>query len=502
MHPTAPADPTALFDLGNTLFARGRIEAAIQAFQQCLIAAPDNAGTHYNLGNTLLRAGRPVEAIEAYLCCIRLAPKFGPGYVNLADTLRRLGLLDQARWAAATGLELLAEVPEAQTCLASVLHDSAEYERAAALYRKALDQAPTPGTLTSLGNTLRAMGRLADALDAHERALAAAPGDAEVRFSRAITLLAAGDWERGFPEYEWRWQRRATPARAIGRPWNGEAPAGRTILLGRRAGAGRHAAIRPLRGAGGTARCHSRAGGSAGVGAAVQDNTRNRRNRAAAQALPPFDVQCPLLSLPRVFGTTLKTVPAEVPYLHPDPALVAAWRARLPDDGALRVGLCWASSAHADDAGARLIDRRRSIALAELAPLGSAGGVRFVSLQLGDAARQIAASGLDMLDAMAGVQDFADTAALVANLDLVISVDTAVAHLAGALGRPVWLLSRYDGCWRWLHGRDDSPWYPTMRIYRQERPLDWAGVTARVRRDLIALAGKAAPDVRLRSAAG
>ncbi len=128
--------------------------------------------------------------------------------------------------------------------------------------------------------------------------------------------------------------------------------------------------------------------------------------------------------------------------------------------------------------------------------------MRFVSLQLGDAARQIAASGLDVLDPMADVQDFADTAALVANLDLVISVDTAVAHLAGALGRPVWLLSRYDCCWRWLHGRDDSPWYPTMRIYRQERPLDWAGVTARVRRDLIALAGKAAPDVRLRSAAG
>ncbi len=290
---------------------RGRIEAAIQAFQQSLIAAPDNAGTHYNLGNTLLRAGRPVEAIEAYLRCVRLAPKFGPGYVNLADTLRRLGLLDQARWAAATGLALLADVPEAQTCLASVLHDSAEYERAAALYRQALEQAPTPGTLTSLGNTLRAMGRLADALDAHERALATAPGDAEVRFSRALTLLAAGDWERGFPEYEWRWHRRATPARAIGRWWNGEAPAGRTILLLAEQGLGdtlqfvRYAALAARQGA--------------TVVLEVQPELvrlfRTIPEIAEivphGQALPPFDVQCPLLSLPRVFGTTLETVPAE-----------------------------------------------------------------------------------------------------------------------------------------------------------------------------------------------
>jgi hypothetical protein len=189
-----------------------------------------------------------------------------------------------------------------------------------------------------------------------------------------------------------------------------------------------------------------------------------------------------------------------LPYLHSTATATAAWRSRLPDDGGLRVGLVWSGSAHTDDAGAHLIDRRRSLALAELAPLADIAGVRLVSLQqhLADQART-PPPGMALIDPMAEVADFADTAALVANLDLVISVDTAVAHLAGGLGRRVWLLSRYDGCWRWLHDRQDSPWYPGLRIYRQERPHDWSGVVARVRRDLASLAqrsvGRDAPAV-------
>ncbi len=222
-----------------------------------------------------------------------------------------------------------------------------------------------------------------------------------------------------------------------------------------------------------------------------------------AEPSAQFDVQCPLMSLPLLFGTTLETIPAAAPDLHPDPALVAAWKERLPDTGALRVGLRWAGARHIADAGARLIDQRRSLRLAELAPLADIGGVRFVSLQKGEPADELrdAPPGLDVLDPMPAVSDFAETAAIVASLDLVISVDTSVAHLAGALGRPVWLLSRFDGCWRWLHGRDDSPWYPTMRLYRQERPLDWGGVIGRVRRGLIALAGSAAPADRVPLAA-
>ncbi|HSU04548.1 MAG TPA: tetratricopeptide repeat-containing glycosyltransferase family protein [Acetobacteraceae bacterium] len=498
METAAPADAAALFDLGNSLLERGRAEAAIEAFRRCLLAAPDHPGANYNLGNCLLRVGRLVEAIEAYLGCVRKAPEFGAGYVNLADTLRRLGLLDQARWAAEHGLTLLPEMAEAETCLASVLHDSAQYERAAELYQRALERAPTAGTFTSLGNTLRAMGRVDQALEAHESAIATAPGDAEARFSRALTLLSAGDYGRGFADYEWRWLRSEGGARALGRWWKGEAPAGRTILL--------HAE----QGLGDTLQFIRYAPLVAGLGARVVVEVQPELVRLVGaipgvaeavphgQTLPPFDLHCPLMSLPRVFGTQLGTVPDRVPYLVADPEMMAAWRARLSQDGTMRVGLCWAGAAHADDVGARLIDQRRSIGLAGLRELSGIEGVRFISLQKaseGELSSPVTA------DWMEEVGDFADTAALVANLDLVISVDTAVAHLAGALGRPVWLLSRYDGCWRWLYGRDDSPWYPSMRIYRQEQPLDWNPVVGRIRRDLMVLAGSAAPADRLRGAA-
>jgi hypothetical protein len=211
---------------------------------------------------------------------------------------------------------------------------------------------------------------------------------------------------------------------------------------------------------------------------------------ACGDALPRFDVHCPLLSLPLAFATRLETVPATVPYLHVDPAQAASWRAKLPAEG-MRVGLVWAGAPHQDDAGAHLIDRRRSIGIRQLLRLADIPGIHLVSLQK-DAPEPVP-DALQLIDLMPSVEDFADTAALIAALDLVIAVDTSVAHLAGALGCPVWLLSRYDGCWRWLHGRDDSPWYPGMRIHRQERPCDWSAVIEHVRSDLLREAADAAP---------
>jgi Flp pilus assembly protein TadD len=497
------ADAATLFARGNTLQACGQTEAAIETFRQCLAAAPNHAGTRYNLGNALVSAGRPVEAVDSYLACLRLAPEFGPAYLNLAGALHRLGLPDQARWAAETGYRLLPDRPEAAGCLANVLHDLAVYEPAEALYRQALRVVPDhPGWLSSLGNTLRAVGRLPEALDAHERAVAAAPEDAEMRFSRAVTLLAAGDFSRGWREYEWRWMR--ATCRNRGPPWNGDAPGDRTILL--RAEQGLGDTLQFVRYAPAVAALGGRivlevqpalvrlCRGLPGIAEVVP------AGEAEAEPSVLFDAHCPLMSLPLLFGTTLETMPAAMPYLHADPASAAAWREQLPDAGVLRVGLCWAGARHTDDPGARLIDQRRSLPLAELAPLADIGGVQFISLQKGEAADQLLASpsGLAVVDPMPRVTDFVDTAAIVAGLDLVISVDTSVAHLAGALGRPVWLLSRYDGCWRWLHGRDGSPWYPTMRLYRQERPFDWTGVVGRLRRDLIALCESAAPGDRAR----
>jgi hypothetical protein len=397
-------------------------------------------------------------------------------------------------------------LPEAAGCLANVLHDLAFYEPAEGLYLQALRATPDhPGRLSSLGNTLRALGRLPEALEAHEQAVAAAPGDAEARFNRAVTLLSAGDFSRGWREYEWRWMR--TTRRKRGPWWKGDAPADRTILLHAEQGLGdtlqfvRYApAVAAL---GGRivlevqpplvrlCQCLS------GIAEVVPAGEAEREPSAT------FDAHCPLMSLPLLFGTTLETIPAAMPYLHPDPTLAAAWREQLPDAGVLRVGLCWAGARHTDDPGARVIDQRRSLHLAELAPLADIGRVQFISLQKGEAADQLRTPppGLDVVDPMPRVTDFADTAAIVAGLDLVISVDTAVAHLAGALGRPVWMLSRYDGCWRWLHGRDDSPWYPTMRLYRQQQPYDWTEVVGRLRQDLIGLRESAALGDRARLAA-
>jgi hypothetical protein len=193
--------------------------------------------------------------------------------------------------------------------------------------------------------------------------------------------------------------------------------------------------------------------------------------------LPAFDLHCPLLSLPGAFGTTLDTIPAVTSYLAADPALAADWRERLAGLDGLRVGLVWAGGQRL---GPRLaaVDRRRSITLDTMAPLGEVSGVNFISLQKGEPAVQAASPprGLALHDFKTDLHDFADTAALVEGLDLVISVDTAVAHLAGALGKPVWLLNRFDTDWRWLLNRDDSPWYPTLRQFRQPAPGDWNSV--------------------------
>jgi hypothetical protein len=195
-----------------------------------------------------------------------------------------------------------------------------------------------------------------------------------------------------------------------------------------------------------------------------------------------YDFFCPMFSLPRAFGTTLESIPAEVPYLRADPALTTSWASRLPPCHGTRVGLVWAGQARPWAEGFSALDNRRSIGLATLAPLASVAGLQLVSLQSGAPAAEIFenAPSLALVDVMGDVADFADTAAIIANLDIVVSVDTSVAHLAGAMGKPVFLLDRYDSCWRWLAGRDDSPWYPTLRIFRQTRMGDWAPVVARV----------------------
>jgi len=295
----------------------------------------------------------------------------------------------------------------------------------------------------------------------------------------AIVLLLAGRLADGWAESEWRWRRR--PELAMGftqRRWEGEPLDGRTLLIHAEQGIGSNIQF---------CRYVKRVPVGGRIVLAVQPSLvrlmagleTGAQVVAIGDALPPTDLRCPMLSLPRVLGTnSVGDIPADIPYLRADPVAVARWRRRTEALPGLRVGLVW----HGNPEDVRM-DRRRSMPLAHMAPLAEVPAVSLVSLQVGDAARQLSGSPLagTVHDWTAEFSDFADTAALIETLDLVIGVDTAVVHLAGALGKPVWLLNRFDTCWRWLLGRDDSPWYPTLRQFRQSSAGDWQGVMERVR---------------------
>jgi hypothetical protein len=299
-----------------------------------------------------------------------------------------------------------------------------------------------------------------------------------------MALLAQGELPAGWQEHEWRWATRQFSGghRHFAQPqWRGEAAEGRSLLVHAEQGFGdtlqfcRYvplAAARGLRVILQVPKPLSRLlCDLAGVDRLLTDG----------DALPQFDLHCPMLSLPLALQTTPATIPHDVPYLHADPALTAHWAMRLAATPTPRVGVAWAGNPRAQLLDAAAIGRVRSIAPERLAPVLQLPGPCFVSLQK-DGAPPPAA--FRLVDRMAEVQDFADTAALIANLDLILSVDTSVAHLAAALGKPVWLLNCFDPCWRWLVGRRDSPWYPTMRIYQQPGPGDWDPVVAEIVRDL------------------
>lgn len=337
----------------------------------------------------------------------------------------------------------------------------------------------------ALGLCCRDVGARADAEIAFARAAALRPDWAEAHFERAQMLLLGGDYGRGFAEYAWRWKRAATPARTFSRPpWRGEEARGKTILLYAEQGAGD--AIQFVRYA------PLAAGLGARVALACHDSLKRlfATVEGVAEVMPlfreggPFECHAPLMGLPAIYGTTVATIPARVPYLE-----VPAGTARLEfaaDDGAVKIGLAWAGNpAHAND-------RARSCPADALAPLAAIPGVRLFGLQVGvGAAETLARVFPGARDLGQGFGDFADTAAAIAALDLVIAVDTAVAHLAGALARQVWTLLPFAPDWRWLEARDDSPWYPTMRLFRQRVPGDWREVGERVAAALkAALEGK------------
>lgn len=460
------------FNRGVILQALMRSQEALAAYEQAIALHPGYAEAWLNRGNALETLARPDEALSSYEHAVALRPGLAPAHFNRGNLLRRLGRREDALMEYTRALASHPGYVEAWNNRGNILRELnrpgealSDYDRALAL------RADYAEAWLNRGIVLDALGRRAEALASFERVLALRSDHPEAHYCLALHRLLHGDFGRGWAGYEWRWKASdAATAPAFPQPpWLGrEDLAGKTILL--------HAE----QGYGDTLQFCRYARLVADLGARVilqvQPPLRSLLTRLAGPVqvvaqgdpLPPFDVHCPLMSLPLAFGTELASIPAEIPYLSADPTETAAWRARLGETDTPRVGLAWSGRpAHRND-------MNRSIPLAELAPLFQAGA-EFISLQkdVREEDRESLASTPAIRDFGGQLRDYADTAALIACLDLVITVDTSVAHLAGALGKPVWILLPSDPDWRWLLGREDSPWYPSARLFRQTRLHEW-----------------------------
>lgn len=511
------------YNLGNALYAADRFEEAALSFRRALLLNPDFADAHNNLGNAyrgqgnkrkeaaaafraalqrdptrpefhfnlgsvLVADGEVAEAEPCFVEVVRLQPDHATAWLQLASLRRKRDDLVGAVPCYEAAMRLLPDDATIPTSLSEVLAQLNRLEESERMLRIVLRLAPDSYAWNNLSSVLHSLGRLDEAAASLAEALRLDPTNIHAQYGRAVYCLATGRFAEGWEKWETRFQAfGGQPPPYPGPCWAGEAAEGRVLFVYREQGLGDYIQF---------CRFVSLAAQRARVLLHVPKMLdRLLRSLPGAwdkvvsdnwpEPPPAFDLHVPMLSLPRALGITLENLPA-APYLQADAEVVAAWRARLAALPGMRVGLAWAGNPDYHT------DRHRSLAGGLLAALAGITGVSFVSLQLGGAPwtklPDEVRVALDLADPTAALADFADTAALIAALDVVISVDTSIVHLAGALGHPVWLLNRFDTDWRWLPGRSDSPWYPSLRIFTQQRPGDWGGVLTEVRTALIAQA--------------
>lgn len=504
-----PHHAGALHLRAAALVSLGRPTEALAACEAALALNPANAAVHQAHGDALHDLKRYAEAVAAYDRCLALDPGSFVAWSNRGSALLRARRFEEAVSSYEHALALQGKgggvapprwLANPYLNRGAALQELGRFEDALKSFDRAIAADPDLAEAhANRGCTLDCLGRPQEALSSCERAIALKPDYATAHLNRAMTLLRVGRFPEGWAEYEWRWR---NPESALCRDrrssavplWSGREPlAGKTILL--RAEQGYGDTLQFCR--------YARLVGERGARAVLEVHPALkralRRLEGVAQVIahdePARDVdwQCPLMSLPLAFGTTLDTIPSGQRYLSGEPELIERWRARLGERRGFRVGLVWSGGFRPNEPEYWSANGRRNIELEKLADLDHPR-IQYVSLQKGQPAeaepqelRRRGWRGPRLIEVTDELTDFAQTAALIENLDLVISVDTATAHLAAALGKPTWILNRFDGCWRWLLSRGDSPWYPSVRLFSQQAPGVWDDVVQRVREELFRL---------------
>ncbi len=467
--------------LGEAQERLGDLHAAANSYQRALILKPDSSDLHCHLARVLNQGGAHELAAELYRRALALAPENHEIYSDLGSVLTELGKFDAALEALRRALKLNHRAAKTIANLGRLFERKCDLISAADAYRDAikLDPKLLPAYV-DLGFVLYGLGELAEAADCLDRLLKLDPDSAEAKANLGLIHLLQGQLSIGWAEYESRWKVEVGDHRRfVQRQWKGEPLKGERILLHAEQGLGdtlQFVRYVPLVAAQGgevvlevQPALHGLLAGKDGLPQVI----------IRGDALPEFSWQCPLLSLPLAFSTELETIPANVPYISPDPARVEEWRQRLGRN-TRRIGLVWTGNP------SHPRNRLRSIPLEQLIPLIKVPGTTFYALQFGPGAEEMKQLPPDVLLINLGeeLKDFVNVAAIVANLDMVISIDSAVAHLAGAMGKPVWILLNKGCDWRWFLEREDSPWYPTARLFRQVTPGGWPEVVNRIEREL------------------
>lgn len=472
----SPNHPGIHNNLANALLALKRPQDAIAHYRQALASQPDYADVLINLGYVLQEQGEREEAITLYQKAITLEPNSVNAHCNLGVALQNSGRLTEAEKCYRQALALKPDFAIPYNNLGLIFQESDRFTEAIAYYQKAIALQPHyADAYHNLGVALMKQGVIQEAIASYQKAIALKPDFAQAHIGIAINLLLLGQFAEGFAEYEWRWQLAEVATPKFAQPlWDGSNLAGKTILLYSEQGFGdtinfiRFAPILKAQGATVFILCQKE------LIRLLQTTPGIDQLFAWGDPLLPFDVRAPLLSVPRLLGTTLETIPNSIPYIRNEELSSSL---SLSPSPLLKVGIVWAGSPNHRD------NRARSCGLQWFTPLLDVPGVQFYSLQKGQPVEELKTYNTlgKIIDLSEQITDFADTAALITQLDLVITVDTAVAHVAGALGKPVWICLCSYPDWRWLLDREDTPWYPSVRLFRQSRYGEWDEVFLQVK---------------------